>query len=152
MKRLAIVLVWLMASGVSVAQTLPPTQGVGEWWWNGSAWVPTSAANPLPVAGTFSAGSASVAYAASTTGTVTTSATIVAAPGVKSTNICNTTVAGGGTLWLELSGGTAVISQGIPIAAGNNCGFFGPLTNANGNIIKAVSDLGTISFTITLGN
>ncbi len=96
-----------------------------------------------------SAVQASINYASSTTGSVSTTATIVATPGAKSTTICNTTASGGATIWLEPHGDTAVIGQGFPASSGNGCVIFG---TALVNAITAVSSTGTATYTVTLGN
>ena len=96
---------------------------------------------------------APVNYAAPTTGSVSTTTTIVQTPGAKVTKICNTTATGGGNIWLNPNGGTAVSQKGDEAAAGGGCVIYGSqVLNSNGNIITGVSDSGTATYTVTLGN
>jgi hypothetical protein len=112
--------------------------------------LPASATNPCPINVT---AYASVTYAAPTTGSVSSSATIVAVPGQKVTKVCNTTASGGGNIWLNPNGGTAVSQAGDEAAAGGGCVIYGTkVLNPNGNIITGVSDSGTATYTITVGN
>lgn len=140
------------SSGVATSATNVPTVSY-NYGFNGATWdqLQVDAFKNLKVAVPLGIGAVSTAYSASSAGSVTTTATVVPTPGGKSTNICNATAGGGGTLWLELSGGTASIGQGIPVAP-QGCALLGPLTNANGNIITGVSGSGTVSYTVTLGN
>ena len=90
-----------------------------------------------------------VTYLAPATGSVSVSATLVSVPGGKVTKVCNTTAPGGGNIWLNPSGGTAVASAGDEAAAGGGCVIYGtPLAN----IITGVSDSGTATYTVTRGN
>ena len=92
-------------------------------------------------------------YPAPTTGSVSTSTTIVTTPGAQMTKICDTTAAGGGNIWLNPSGGTAVAQTGDEAQAGGGCIIYsGPVQNTNSNHITGVSDSGTATFTVTLGN
>jgi len=94
-----------------------------------------------------------VSYSAPTTGSVSSSATIVSTPGNKVTKICNTTAGGGGNIWLNPSGGTATTSSGDEAAAGGGCvTYTGQVRNINGNVITGVSDSGTATYTVTVGN
>ena len=92
---------------------------------------------------------AKVTYLAPSTGSVSTTATIVAVPGGKVTKVCNTTASGGGNIWLNPSGGTAVSQAGDEAAAAGGCVIYGtPLANP----ITGVSDSGTATYTVTRGN
>jgi formylmethanofuran:tetrahydromethanopterin formyltransferase len=82
-----------------------------------------------------------------------TSATIVATPGTKITQICNTNGLGGGNLWLNPAGAAAAVNAGPSASAGDGCVVFnGGVTNANGNIVTGICDNGTCSYTVTTGN
>lgn len=101
----------------------------------------------------------SVNYIAPTTGSVSSSATIVTVPGNKVTKICNTTAAGGGNIWLNPAGGTATTANGDEAAVapastqpGGCVIYTGRVKNANGDIITGISDSGTATYTITIGN
>jgi len=95
----------------------------------------------------------SVNYSAPTTGSVSTTATIVAVPGSKVTKICNTTAGGGGNIWLNPAGAAATTSSGDEATAGGGCVIYtGRVKNANGDIITGISDSGTATYTVTVGN
>lgn len=95
----------------------------------------------------------SVNYSAPTTGSVSASATIVSVPGNKVTKVCNTTAAGGGNIWLNPAGGTATTSSGDEATAGGGCVIYtGAVKNQTGNIITGISDSGTATYTVTVGN
>lgn len=90
-----------------------------------------------------------VNYLTPSTGSVTVSATVVSVPGGKVTKVCNTTASGGGNIWLNPSGGTAVVGAGDEAAAGGGCVIYGtPLSFP----ITGVSDSGTATYTVTRGN
>ena len=94
-----------------------------------------------------------VNYSAPTNSSVTSSATIVSNPGAKITKICNTTVSGGGNIWLNPNGGTATTSAGDEAQSGGGCVIYtGKVKNSNGDIITGVSDSGTATYSITIGN
>ena len=94
-----------------------------------------------------------VSYSAPTTGSVTTTATIVSVPGNQVTKVCNTTAVGGGNIWLNPAGGTATTSSGDEATAGGGCiQYNGLVRNGNGGIITGVSDSGTATYTVTVGN
>ena len=94
-----------------------------------------------------------VTYSPPATGSVSSSATIVSVPGNKVTKVCNTTAGGGGNIWLNPSGGTATTSSGDEAAAGGGCiQYNGLVRNGNGGIITGVSDSGTATYTVTVGN
>jgi hypothetical protein len=96
---------------------------------------------------------AAVNYPAPATGSVSTTATVVATPGAKVTKICNTTAAGGGNIWLNASGAAAASGTGDEATAGGGCvTYTGKVTNLNGNIITGASDGGTATYTVTTGN
>lgn len=108
---------------------------------------PASPTTPCP------SGYPSVTYSPPTTGSVTTTKTIVAIPGSKVTQICNTTASGGGNIWLNPGGSTATTGAGQEATAGGGCiTYSGAVLNANGNIITGVSDSGTATYTITTGS
>jgi hypothetical protein len=96
-----------------------------------------------------------VTWQAPTTGTVSSSATIVATPGGKATTVCNTTASGGGNIWLNPNGGTAVVGAGHEAGVAQSstamggCVVYGtPLAHP----ITGVCDSGTCSYTVTRGN
>lgn len=94
-----------------------------------------------------------VTYSPPVTGSVTSSATIVSVPGNKVTKICNTTAGGGGNIWLNPSGNAATTSSGDEAAAGGGCVIYtGLVRNGNGGIITGISDSGTATYTVTVGN
>lgn len=86
-----------------------------------SCWKPYSSTNPLPV------GPGSIAYTASTTGTVGTSSGTLVAAGTYGgvLQIC-TLPTSTTNVWLNIVGGTAVANSGMPVAAGGGCAYFGP--------------------------
>lgn len=90
-----------------------------------------------------------VNYAPSTSGSVSSSATIVSAPGNKSTTIVNTTGSGGATLWIEPSGQTAAVGRGLPAVAGDGAVVLG---SGLVNPISAICTTGTCTYTVILGN
>ena len=94
-----------------------------------------------------------VTYPPPTTGSVSSSAMIVSVPGNKVTKVCNTTAAGGGNIWLNPSGGTATTLSGDEATAGGGCiQYNGLVRNGNGGILTGVSDSGTATYTVTVGN
>jgi hypothetical protein len=100
-----------------------------------------------------------VSYSTPTTGSVSSSATLVAVPGLKITQICNTTALGGGNIWLNPAGGTATVGAGNEAAVTQISGgmggcvtYSGQVRNTNGNIITGVCDSGTCNYTLTVGN
>ena len=102
-----------------------------------------------PVSGTVTAAQPIITWGAPVTGTAAqSSVTIVSSPGVNDTLICNTTAIGGGTLWLNLSGGTAVANAGLPIVP-TDCKTTGPLAATS---LNGISSAGTISFSVEAGN
>lgn len=103
-------------------------------------------------AGAPSLAHAQVLYPQPTTGTVSTAATIVTTPGKKVTKVCNTTASGGGNIWLNPSGGTPSAGLGDEVAPGGCVSYNGTVANANSNAITGISDSGTASYTITIGN
>lgn len=119
----------------------------------GQGGCPSTNACFVPYGSSVPTGPSAVTYAAPTTGTVTTTATLVAVPGAKVTKICNTTASSGGNIWLNPSGGTAVVGSGDEAQAGGGCvTYTGAVVNANGNIITGVSDSGSATYTVTKGS
>lgn len=96
-----------------------------------------------------------VTYAAPTSGTVSTSAVIVARPGLKVTKICNKTAAGGGNIFLDPSGGTVMAGTGDEAGVTQVSGGQGGCVIYSGRVaspITGVCDSGTCSYTVTVGN
>lgn len=113
-----------------------------------AAWQPASATNPCYMAGTIVVTTKPVTWIAGTSGTLTASATVVAA-GPTISIITNTTAAGGGTLSLSLAGGTAVNGAGIPLAPQQPVSVYGQPT---GTAITGVCSTGTCSFAVQSGS
>lgn len=96
-----------------------------------------------------------VTYAAPTSATVSSSATVVARPGLKVTKICNTTSVGGGNIWLNPSGGTATTGTGDEAAVTQASGGQGGCVIYGGKVAAAITgvcDSGTCNYTVTVGN
>jgi|ERR1700733_968286 len=113
----------------------------------------------LVIAALLSAGAdaqqVTVTYAPPTSSTVSSSATIVARPGLKVTKVCNTTPSGGGNIWLNPSGGTATSGTGDEAAVTQTSGGQGGCVIYSGRVatpITGVCDSGTCSYTVTVGN
>lgn len=89
---------------------------------------PVSATNPMPVTavGTVVIADKTIVWIAPTTATITASGTVVAAgPNV---SIISNASTSGGTLTLNLFGGTAVANVGVPLAPGQNIAIMGQPT------------------------
>lgn len=83
-----------------------------------------------------------VTWIAPTSGTLTASATVVTA-GPTVSIITNTTASGGGTLTLNLFGGTSVDNVGIPLVPGQSVSIYGQPT---GTAITGKCSTGTCAF------
>jgi len=104
---------------------------------------------PVPVSISGGSGSQAISYASPTTpASVTTSSTLIlaAATYTHSLTLC-TTIASAGNVWLQLNGGTAVVSTGMYIPANGGCVNITPPTAA----IYGISDSGTSTVTIQGG-
>jgi hypothetical protein len=87
-------------------------------------------------------------WIAPTSASITTSGTVVAA-GPTVSIITNTTASGGGTLTLNLFGGTAVANVGIPLQPGAAASVYGQPT---GTAITGICSTGTCTVGIQSGS
>lgn len=123
--------------------------GNTSWTWGSTPFIngaPVSASNPL----FFQASAAAVAYTATSSASVTTASTPLLAAGSFTQAFQLQTQPGQtGNVYLNISGGAAVVGQGIVIPAGGGSQNFGP-----GNLpiptgaIAAISDSGTVNVLI----
>lgn len=160
---------WLCRrAGVVVLAVVLACAGAGaQPAWNGNKTVIINPNNSQPILGDpsnpgyvtcvsgCSSSSGSVTYPAPATGSIgSSSATIVTTPGAQFTRICDTSPAGSGNLWLNPNGSAAVAQAGDEaFAGGAPCVVYGgPVVNTNGNIITAISDNGTVTYSVTVGN
>ena len=107
-------------------------------------------ANPLPVNATISASATPLAYATSGSSSVGTTSGTLAAAGAytKALQIC-TLPASTTNVWLNVKGGAAVVSAGVPVWAAGGCVAFGGTLPIPTTAITAITDGGT-SQTVTL--
>lgn len=88
-----------------------------------------------------------VAFTQQANVSVTTSDTPIVATGNNAVIIlCNTGASG--NVWLNLSGGTAVVGSGVPLPAGNQCMTIGPTSTG----VHGIADAVTSSVAVTTGN
>jgi len=110
-------------------------------------WTPCSSTNPPPGGG----GAAPLAYSGSASASVaTTSGTLVIAGAyTRALQIC-TLPTSTTNVWLNVTGGAAAASAGVPIYAGGGCASFGgPALPLPTGAITAITD-GGVAQTVTL--